>query len=160
MAVDLSGKRLGLLKEAVPNLSRVALIIDPKEVASQRIVSAFFAAAKTLGLDLRSAEVSSPAEIDQALAKIATESVDGNIIGPGSMMFNERARIGTFAVKQKIPMEVVVAEMVPFGPLLSCGPDFPDFFRRAAAYADKILKGQGPPICPSNNPRGSAWSST
>jgi putative tryptophan/tyrosine transport system substrate-binding protein len=152
MAVDLSGKRLGLLKEAVPNLSRVALIIDPKEVASQRIVSAFFAAAKTLDLDLRSAEVSSPAEIDQALAKIAADNIDGIIIGPGSMMFNERARIGAFALKQKIPMEVVVAEMVPFGPLLSYGPDFPDFFRRAVAYTDKILKGAKPADLPIEQP--------
>jgi putative ABC transport system substrate-binding protein len=148
----LSGKRLGLLKEAVPNLSRVALIIDPKEVASQRIVSAFFAAAKTLDLDLRSAEVSSPAEIDQALAKIAADNIDGIIIGPGSMMFNERARIGAFALKQKIPMEVVVAEMVPFGPLLSYGPDFPDFFRRAVAYTDKILKGAKPADLPIEQP--------
>jgi putative ABC transport system substrate-binding protein len=152
MAVDLSGKRLGLLKEAVLNLSRVVLIIDPKEVASQRIVSAFFAAAKTLDLDLRSAEVSSPLEIDLALAKIAADSINGIIIGPGSMMFNERARIGAFALKQKIPMEVVVAEMVPFGPLLSYGPDFPDFFRRAVAYTDKILKGAKPADLPIEQP--------
>jgi putative ABC transport system substrate-binding protein len=149
MAVDLSGKRLGLLKEAVPNLSRVALIIDPKEVASQRIVSAFFAAAKTLDLDLRSAEVSSPAEIDQALAKIAADNIDGIIIGPGSMMFNERARIGAFALKQKIPMEVVVAEMVPFGPLLSYGPDFPTFFRRDLV---SVRKGAKPADLPIEQP--------
>ena len=67
-------------------------------------------------------------------------------------MFNERARIGTFAVKQKIPMEVVVADMVPFGPLLSYGPDFPDFFRRAAAYADKMLKGARPADLPIEQP--------
>jgi putative ABC transport system substrate-binding protein len=152
MAVDLSGKRLGLLKEAVPNLSRVALMIDMNDLASRRVAAAYSAAAKTLGLDLRPFEVSSPDAMDLAFTRITAESIDGIIVGPGSMMFNERARLGRFALAQKIPMQVVVAEMVPFGPLLSYGPDFPDYFRRAAGYTDKILKGAKPADLPVEQP--------
>ena len=152
MAVDLSGKRLALFKEAVPNLSRVALMIDPKDPASQRIVSSSLAAAKALGIELRPFEVPTPASIDNALATMVADGIDGLIVGPGSMMFNERARIGSFASTKRLPMEVAVAEMVPFGALLSYGPDFPDYFRRAAAYTDKILKGAKPADLPVEQP--------
>jgi putative ABC transport system substrate-binding protein len=153
MAVDLSGKRLALLKEAVPSLSRVTLMIDPKELASKRIVSSSLEAAKALGLELRIAEVPSPASIDSALAELVADRVDALIVGPGSMMmFNERARIGAFVSAKKLPTEVSVAEMVPFGPLLSYGQDFPDYFRRAVTYVDKILKGAKPADLPVEQP--------
>jgi putative ABC transport system substrate-binding protein len=160
MAVDLSGKRLGLLKEAVPNLSRVALIIDPKEVASQRIVSAFFAAAKTLDLDLRSAEVSSPAEIDLALAKIAADSINGIIIGPGSMMFNERARIGAFALKQKFRWRSWSRKWYLLVRCCRMGQTFPTSFDEPLRTLTRSLRAQNLPICPSNSPRTSSWWST
>jgi ABC-type uncharacterized transport system substrate-binding protein len=152
MAVDLSGKRLELLKAAIPNLSRVAHLIDSNDLAAQRVASAFLAAAKALGLDLRPIEVASPEALDHAFTQIASDKIDGMIIGPGSMMFNERARIGAFALAQKLPLEVVVAEMVPYGPLLSYGRDFPDYFRQAAAYTDKILRGAKPADLPVEQP--------
>jgi putative ABC transport system substrate-binding protein len=152
MAVDLSGKRLALFKEAVPNLVRVVLMVDPKDPASQRIVSSSLAAAKTLGIELRPVEVPTPASIDNALAAMMADGIDGLVVGPGSMMFNERARIGAFASTKNLPTQVSVAEMVPFGALLSYGPDFPDYFRRAAAYTDKILKGAKPADLPVEQP--------
>jgi putative ABC transport system substrate-binding protein len=152
MAVDLSGKRLALFKEALPNLSRAVIMIDPKDLAAKRIVSSSVAAAKTLGIELRPVEVTTPAAIDNALAAMMADGIDALIVGAGSMMFNERARIGAFALAQKIPTQVSVAEMVPFGALLSYGPDFPDYFRRAAAYTDKILKGAKPADLPVEQP--------
>jgi putative ABC transport system substrate-binding protein len=152
MAVDLSEKRLALFKEAVPNLSRVVLMIDPKDPASRTIVSSSLATAKALGIELRPVEVTTPASIDNALAAMMAGGIDGLIVGQGPMMFNERARIGAFASAKKIPTEVSVAEMVPFGALLSYGPDFPDYFRRAAAYTDKILKGAKPADLPVEQP--------
>jgi putative tryptophan/tyrosine transport system substrate-binding protein len=68
------------------------------------------------------------------------------------MMFNERARIGAFVLAKKLPTEVGVGEMVPFGPLLSYGLDFPDYFRRAVSYVDKILKGAKPADLPVEQP--------
>jgi putative ABC transport system substrate-binding protein len=152
MAVDLSGKRLALLHEVVPHLSRIALMIDPKDVASPRIAASYTAAAKGMGIELRMVEVPTPASIDTALSTLVRDGIDGLIVASGSMMFNERARIGSFVLANKLPTEVAVAEMVPFGPLLSYGPDFPDFFRRAAAYADKILKGAKPADLPVEQP--------
>jgi putative tryptophan/tyrosine transport system substrate-binding protein len=152
MAIDLSGKRLALFKEAVPTLSRVALMIDPKDLASPRVVASSLSAAKTLGIELRPVEVSDPASIDAALSAMTTDGTDGLLVGGGALMFNERARIGAFASANKLPTEVGVAEMVPFGPLLCYGPDFPDFFRRAAAYTDKILKGTKPADLPVEQP--------
>jgi putative ABC transport system substrate-binding protein len=152
MSVDLSGKRLALLKEAVPNLSRASLMIDPKDVASPRIAGSYMAATKSLGIELRVAEVTTPSSIDTAMSMMVADRIDALIVGSGSMMFNERARIGTFVLAKKLPTMVAVVEMVPFGPLLSYGPDFPDFFRRAAVYTEKILKGAKPADLPVEQP--------
>jgi putative ABC transport system substrate-binding protein len=152
MGVDLSGKRLALLKEAVPGVSRVTLMIDPKDLATKRVISSSLAAAKELGLELRIAEASSPAAIDSALAGLAAAGSDALISGGGPLMFNERARIGAFVLAKKLPTFVSVAEMVPFGALLSYGPDFPDYFRRAVGYVDKILKGAKPADLPVEQP--------
>jgi putative tryptophan/tyrosine transport system substrate-binding protein len=67
-------------------------------------------------------------------------------------MFNERARIGSFVLAKGLPAEVAVAEMLPFGPLLSYGQDFPDYFRRAVSYVDRILKGAKPADLPVEQP--------
>jgi putative tryptophan/tyrosine transport system substrate-binding protein len=152
MAVDISGKRLALLKEAVPTLSRITLMIDPKDPSSGRVTSSSLAAAKDVGVDLRVAEASSPAAIDEILAGLEATGSQGLIAGTGPLMFNERARIGAFVSARKIPTEVGVAEMVPYGPLLSYGQDFPDYFRRAVGYVDKILKGAKPADLPVEQP--------
>ena len=152
MSVDLTGKRLALLKEAVANLTRLTLMVDPKDPASRRVVSSSQAAAKELGLELRVAEVPSPAAIESALAELVASGSEALLVGPGSMMFNERGRIGAFVSAKKIPTEVAVAEMVPYGPILSYGPDFPDYFRRAVAYVDRILKGAKPADLPVEQP--------
>ncbi|WP_036049277.1 ABC transporter substrate-binding protein [Bradyrhizobium sp. Tv2a-2] len=152
MGLDLSGKRLALLKEAVPGVSRVTLMIDPKDLSAARVISSSLAAAKELGLELRIAEASSPAAIDSALAGLAAAGSEALITGGGPLMFNERARIGAFVLAKKLPTFVSVAEMVPFGALLSYGPDFPDYFRRAVGYVDKILKGAKPADLPVEQP--------
>jgi putative tryptophan/tyrosine transport system substrate-binding protein len=151
MTVDLSGKRMALLKEALPGLSRATMIIDPKDIAAARVVSSSLKAAKDIGLELRIVEIASPAAIDGALAEFTADN-EALMVGPGSMMFNERARIGAFVSAKKLPTEVAVAEMVPYGPLLCYGPDFPDYFRRAVSYVDKILKGAKPADLPVEQP--------
>jgi putative ABC transport system substrate-binding protein len=152
MAVDLSGKRVALLKEIIPNLSRLALMVDAKDPASRRIVASATSAAKSLGIELLPIEVNSPDSIASALATLETADNTALLIGPGSMMFNETARIGTALRARNIPTEVAVAEMVPYGPLLSYGPDFPDYFRRAVGYTDKILRGAKPADLPVEQP--------
>ena len=152
MGVDLSGKRLALLKEAVPTLSRVAIIVDPRDPISPRVVSAYSNAAKSLSLSIQTFDVVAPDDINSAFVAVARAGIGAAFIGPGSIMFNERARIGASARAQKVPTEVVNAQMVKFGPLLSYGQDYPDYFRRAAAYVDKILKGARPADLPVEQP--------
>jgi putative tryptophan/tyrosine transport system substrate-binding protein len=152
MAVDLSGKRLALLKEVVPKLSRVALLVDSSEPTAQRFTGAYRAAAATLELSLRPVDVPTPDAIEQAFSALAQEGTDGVVMAGSAMQFNERARIGSLALAQKLPTIVGIAEMVPHGPLLSYGQDFPDFFRRAVHYVDRILKGAKPADLPVEQP--------
>ncbi len=152
MATDLSGKRLGLLKEAVPNLSRVALLMDGSIPFKERTIKANQAAAEALGISLWPAEIAAPDDIEPVFDKIAADRADGLVWGPGGFLFVQRARIGAAVMAHKLPAMVGVGEEVPYGLLISYGPDFPDFFRRAVGYTDKILKGAKPADLPVEQP--------
>jgi putative ABC transport system substrate-binding protein len=153
MAIDLSGKLLSLLKDAVPNLSRVALLFDRTNPFKQRTIKSFGGAAQALGVSLSSAEISKPDDIEPVFDKIAQEHADGVVIPNGSsMVFNERARIGAALIAHRMPALGQSAESAPHGLLMSYGQDFPDFFRRAATYTDKILKGTKPADLPVEQP--------
>jgi putative tryptophan/tyrosine transport system substrate-binding protein len=152
MLVDLNGKRLELLKEAVPNLSRVALLLDPTDASKQRTIKSNEAAAETLGISLWPVEILTPDDIEPAFAKIAQDRADGVVRGIGSMLFPHRARMGASAVEHRLPVISYAAEEVPSGLLMSYGQDFPDFFCRTAAYVNKILKGAKPADLPVEQP--------
>jgi putative ABC transport system substrate-binding protein len=152
MAIDLSGKRLELLKEAVPNLSRVALLVDFSTPFKERMIKSHQAAAEALGISLWPVEISAPDDVEPAFAKIAEDRADGIVRGPGSALFNWRARVGASALKHRLPVMTYVAEEVPHGLLISYGQDLPDFFRRTAVYVDKILKGAKPADLPVEQP--------
>jgi putative ABC transport system substrate-binding protein len=149
LAIDLSGKSLALLKEAAPNLSSVALFVDPQ--SQPRMISAYAASAKALGLPFRSVEISRPDAIEGAFAQAESDHVDGVVVS-GPMLFNERARVGASALAHRMPAIAFIAETVPYGLLMSYGPDLLDFFRRAAGYADKILHGAKPADLPVEQP--------
>jgi putative ABC transport system substrate-binding protein len=153
MAVDLTGKRLELLKEAVPKLSRIGLLIDPVIRNKENTVKGHQVAAQSLGLSIGLVEEIGAADgVEPAFAKMAQDGVNGVAIGPGSQLFNLRKRIGAAALSYKLPVVSFVAEAVRYGLLLSYGQDFPDFFRRAVAYTDKILKGAKPADLPVEQP--------
>jgi putative ABC transport system substrate-binding protein len=152
MLTDLSGKRLALLKEAVPNLSRVALLVDPRDPFTKRTTKAHQAAAELLRISLWPVEVTAPDDIEPAFSKIAQDRADGVVLGTGAIFFDERARTGSSALAHMLPAVGFIAEMVPYGLLLSYGQDFPDYFRRAVAYIDKILKGANPVDLPVEQP--------
>jgi putative ABC transport system substrate-binding protein len=152
MLVDLSGKRLELLKEGVPNLSRVALLLDPTSALKERTIKANQTAAEALGISLWSAEISTPGEIEPVFSKIAQDRADAVMRVSGSMLFNERARVGAAALAHRLAGMTYIGEEVPHGFLMSYGQDFPDFFRRAASYVDKILNGAKPADLPVEQP--------
>jgi putative ABC transport system substrate-binding protein len=147
---DLSGKRMAMLKEAVPDLASVALL-NSKDVATPRVIAAHANAAKDLGLSFQALEISAPDAIEAAFAGLQRDGVRGAIVN-GSLLFNERVRVGTLALAHKIPTLGVIAEMVPYGLLMSYGQDFPDYFRQAAGYVDRILRGGNPADLPVEQP--------
>jgi putative tryptophan/tyrosine transport system substrate-binding protein len=152
MAVDLSGKHLALLKEAVPNLSRVALVVDAAYPFKERIITSYGNAGRDLGISLWSAEISGPDDVEPAFAKMVTDRADGFSLTLGPQLFNLRARIGASALAHHLPGVCFVGEEVPYGFLMSYGQDFPDYFRRAVTYTEKILKGAKPADLPVEQP--------
>ena len=152
MSVDLSGKRLELLKEAVPNLSRVALLLDLFSPNKEGQIKANQTAAEALGISLWPAEVPAPDEIEPVFSKIAQDRADAVMRGAATFLFNGRARVGAAALAHRLPIMTYIAEEVPHGFLMSYGQDFPDYFRRGVAYTDKILKGAKPADLPVEQP--------
>jgi putative ABC transport system substrate-binding protein len=152
MAIDLSGKRFELLKEAAPSLSRVALLLDFFTPNKEGTIKTHQAAAQALGMSLSQVEVLKADDIEPLFAKMAEDGTDGVLRPPGSTLFNWRAQVGASALKHRLPIMTYIAEEVPYGYLMSYGQDFPDFFRRAVAYTDKILKGAKPADLPVEQP--------
>ena len=152
MLVDLSGKRLELLKDAVPSLSHVALLIDFSTPNKEGTIKSHKAAAQALGMSLSPVEVLTADDIEPVFAKMAQDGTDGVVRAPGSALFNWRARVGAAALKHRLPVMSYNAEEVPYGLLMTYGQDVPDFFRRSAAYTDKILKGAKPADLPVEQP--------
>jgi putative ABC transport system substrate-binding protein len=149
MNSDLSGKRIALLQEAVPNLSRLALVYDPHFSGS---APPFVNSAKAASLELRTVSVEAPDAIGEAFSTIARDGVQGVII-TGSMLYNERVRVAAAALASRLPTLTVIGEMVQnVGILMSYGQDLPDYFRKSAGYADKILKGAKPKDLPVEQP--------
>jgi len=152
MAVDLSGKHLALLKEAVPNLSRIALVVDATLPNKEPVIKSYEKAVRDLGISLWPVEISGPDDVEPVFAKIVADRADGFALTTGGLLFNLRARIGASALAHNLPAICFIAEEVPYGLLMSYGQDFPDFFRRAAAYTDRILKGAKPADLPVEQP--------
>ena len=150
MVADLSAKRLALLKEAKPSLSGVAVFLD-HQAAKFGVIQNHVAAAKQLGVSVRLVEIPAPDAIEPAFAQAQSDHVDG-AVALGPMLFNERARVGAAALALRMPVISGNAEMVPYGLLMSYGPDFLDYFRKAAGYADKILRGAKPADLPVEQP--------
>jgi putative tryptophan/tyrosine transport system substrate-binding protein len=154
MAVDLSGKRLDLLKQVVPGLSRVALLTDMKtDSVRERTIKAYQAAAETLGITLWPVDIAGPEDIEPVFTKIAENHADGVVRGTsGGLFFSQRARIGASALAHKLPLMTYISEEVPSGYIMSYGQDLPDYVRRAVAYVDRVLKGANPADLPVEQP--------
>ncbi|WP_426412904.1 ABC transporter substrate-binding protein [Bradyrhizobium ganzhouense] len=153
ISFDLTGKRLSLLHEAIPSLSRVALIQDPS-IGTNNIsknVSLYSNAAKTMNLLLRPVEVPTPDAIDAIFSALAGEGCDAAVVH-GSMLNNEGARLGASALAHRMPTMSIFAEKVQYGLLMSYGQDAFEIVGRTAGYVDKILKGTKPAELPVEQP--------
>jgi putative tryptophan/tyrosine transport system substrate-binding protein len=152
MLVDLSGKRLELLKDAVPNLSRVALLVDFSTPNKEGTIKSHKAAAQALGMSLSPVEILTTDDIDPAFAKMAQDGTNGVVRAPGSALFNWRALVGAAALKYRLPVMSYNADEVPHGILMTYGQDVPEFFRQSVVYTTKILNGAKPADLPVEQP--------
>ena len=149
---ELAAKRLELLRNVAPRASRVAILWDERNAGNRLGMDDAEAAAKTLGLTIRSVPMRSPEALEAAFATVVRDRADALIIFTISSLFPYRRRLAELAVKHRLPTVVGVREYVEAGCLASYGTDYPDLFRRAATFVDKILKGAKPGDLPVEQP--------
>jgi putative ABC transport system substrate-binding protein len=152
LAPELDGKRLELLKEAVPKLSRVAVLRNPANPFTTIAWEAMQPAAEALAVKLQPVEASSPNDLDRALARIKAVHPDGLVLLVDRFLFSYRASIVHFVVKHRLPGMFPYPEFAQEGGLVAYGPDYAEMFRRTATYVDKILKGAKPGDLPIEQP--------
>jgi putative tryptophan/tyrosine transport system substrate-binding protein len=152
VTVELTGKRLELLREAIPSLKSVALLTNPANPASALGVKEAQIAARRLGLDVRLVEVRGPSELEPALSSVAHEHATAVALVPGAWLFMHRQRIAEIALKRRLPVMGWHSQLAESGALISYGPDWVELFRRAASHVDKILKGAKPADLPVEQP--------
>jgi putative ABC transport system substrate-binding protein len=150
--IDISGKRLELLREAVPGARRVAVLWNSGHPVKPREWRAVTEAAQRLGMNLRSVEVKRSPDLDRVLVPIGEEKIDVLLVLEDPLLLAHRRRIAEFALRHRLPSMFEPREFVEAGGLMSYGPVFADLYRRAAVYVDKILKGTKPADLPVEQP--------
>ncbi len=150
LAEELGGKRLELLREAVPKVSRVAVLAVSQSSATQwREIQV---AAKALKVTPQRVEVAGPDEIEHAFASFIRGRAQGLIVLPHAVTNDRRTQIVGLAAKNRLAAMYPDRQFVEAGGLMSYGPNFSDLHRRAATYVDKILKGRKPADLPVEQP--------
>ncbi|WP_305728039.1 ABC transporter substrate-binding protein [Bradyrhizobium sp. Ec3.3] len=152
---ELVSKRLQLLKEIVPGLSRVVVLWHPRaygEHTMAGMLKEIESAAQSLGTRLQLVPVDRPADLDGAFAAMAAERADALIVFPSPMLFSQYARIVTFAANSRLPAMYAAREAVDLGGLVSYGVNLPGLSRATATYLDRILKGAKPAELPIQQP--------
>ncbi len=149
---DTAGKRLQLLKEVVPNLSRVAVLWDPGFLGGRELFRNAEAAAPRLGLQLQLAAAQSSGELNGAFAAMRRERADAVFFVGSPTLFAHRIRIAELAVKHRLPTMCALREYVEAGCLIGYGASLIDQCGRAAYFVDRILKGAKPADLPVEQP--------
>jgi len=153
LAAELTGKRVGLLKEAVPALKAVAILTDCSESLQQaQIFRESQAAAARLKLGVSRVEVRNRDELEKAFAQIHKARARGVVLMPGYFIFENRARIAELATKSRLAVLGWQRALAESGALVSYGPNHFELGRSAADYVDKILKGVKPADLPVQEP--------
>jgi len=149
---ELDGKRVELLKEVVPGISRVAVLWNassPLQVVAEKQTRA---AAEALGIKVLSLGVRTREDIEQALATVLSERPGGLLVLADRLFLHHRQRIMDFAAEHRLPGVHAYRELVEAGGLMSFGPNYADMHRRAALFVDRILRGAKPGDLPVERP--------
>ncbi len=149
---EIGGKRFALLREALPKVSRVAVLWDPTEPGRREEVRAIEDAARASGVQLQPLEVRNPNEIGSAFDSMIREGAGAAIVQGTSMLFSQRAQIGDQAARHHLPAMCALREYVQAGCLMSYAVSFVDLCRRAAGVVHKIRTGARPADLPVEQP--------
>jgi len=147
-----AGKWLELLKEAAPQLSRIAYLWNPANHSSASSWKTIQGLAPALGLTLQSVELRDRKDIDDGFAAIIRERAEGVIVDSDPVNGSNQTRIVEFTAANRLPAIYVWRRYVDVGGLMSYGPSFYELWRRAATYVDKILRGESPADLPVEQP--------
>ena len=152
LSFELVGKRLELLKEAVPRVSRVAILSNPQHPGEQRELRETQSAARAMGMTLDYYQTRTKTEFEAAYEAISKQNVNGLLVFPEAVTLANRLGIVDFATKRRLPSMLGWKEYVGAGGLMSYGPNRDESFRRIAVYVDKTLKGTKPADLPVELP--------
>jgi len=153
LSPDLSGKQLELLKEIVPKLSRVAVLGSLAHPGTAQTLKEMELAAGAFGVKLQYLDLLGPEDLKTAFGAARKSRSDAVLVLTSVVTNSNRKQIVELASKSRLPAIYYTAEWVEAGGLLTYGASFPDLFRRAATYVDKILKGAKPADLPVEQPR-------
>jgi putative ABC transport system substrate-binding protein len=150
---ELGGKRLELLKEAVPKVARVAVLHDPASPGTAREMKEVLpVAARALGLTVQAWDVRAADGFEKVFAALSKERPDGLYALAGPLVRANRKRIADLALKSRLPSMHAIRESVDAGGLMYYGADVADSYRRVAYFVDRILKGAKPADLPVERP--------
>jgi putative tryptophan/tyrosine transport system substrate-binding protein len=149
---EISGKRLELLKESLPSISRVAVLTNPGNPIHTVFWRETRSAAQTLGLQLQPIKVQAPEDFDEAFRAAVSGRADALLAFDDPLTVGYRTRLVALASRYRLPAMYGLREFPDAGGLLSYGPNFPDQYRRTATYVDRILKGARPAELPVEQP--------
>ena len=152
-AAELAGKRVELLKEAVPGISRLAALANPRHAGEQRELKETQVAAQAFALPLQYLTVKAPGDFEDAFAAIVRERANALIVFPDVVTLARRKEIAEFSVRRRIPSISGWTEFAEAGGLMTYGPNLVDSLRRVAYYVDRILKGTKPADLPVEQPK-------
>jgi len=151
LSPELSSKRLELLKESVPRLSRIAVLTNPSTPA-QATLGEFDSAARAIGVTLTVLKAQRPSELENAFSTILKEQLSALVIVPDAFFASQRSRFVEFTSANRLSAMYDRADYADAGGLISYGADFRHQFRRAAYFVDRILKGAKPADLPVEQP--------
>ncbi len=149
---ELAGKRLQLLREVVPGVSRVGVLLDSGDAYALLMMKEIERVAQVIGVQLHSVKTQRPEEFERAFEAALLDRVDALITVEGVQTVMDRTRIVNFAAMSRLPAIYGLREFVDAGGLMAYGIDRRDLFRRAATYVHRILKGAKPADLPVEQP--------
>jgi putative ABC transport system substrate-binding protein len=152
MVPDLAGKRLQLLKDLLPRLSRVAVLWDAANPYPAQVFKEAESAAQMLGLEVQSLEVREPDDFNSVFGAARSKNPDALVTVEDPLTVGHRKQIVDFAARNQLPAIYGLREFVEVGGLMAYGASISDLYRRAAVYVDKILKGARPADLPVEQP--------